>query len=183
MNRFFSIKNFLFIFLCGLLNVHQVVEGSDFLQSKEVIQNAVAFVPPQGWRLADKISLPKHVLVMVVGKGANDYPPSMNLGYDHFNGSIKEYLKIIKNINASQGCQLKDLGSISTKAGTASLSQFDEKTPWGEVRQMHAILLKDGIAYILTASALKDEFPKFYQDFFKSIQTLHFTSNANDVNL
>lgn len=164
------------LFLCGFLSFSNLLTGTE--QDKKDSQ-AVAFTPPRGWRLADKISLPKHVLVMVVGRGAHDYPPSINLGYDHFNGTIKEYLKLIKDINASQGCILKDLGTINTKAGTASLCQFDEKTPWGEVRQMHAILLQDGIAYILTASALKEEFFRFYQDFFKSFESLHFTNEAS----
>lgn len=134
----------------------------------------VMFTPPEGWHLADKTKLPQHVMVMVVGKGQNEYPPSMNLGYDPHSGSLKEYLKIIKDINQSQGCILKDLGSISTEAGTVSLSQFDEKTQWGEVRQMHAVLLRDKIAYILTASALKTEFSKYYRDFFNAIQSLRF---------
>lgn len=135
--------------------------------------SAVMFTPPKGWKKAEG-NLPKHVLAMVVGKGTREYPPSMNLGYDVFKGSLKEYVKIIKDINASQGCQLRELGTIPTNAGLANLCQFDEKTEWGEVRQMHAILLKDGIAYILTASALKDEFSKFYKDFFSSMQTLRF---------
>lgn len=176
MNKLFNNKKLFSLFLCGFILLSSLVEGAE--QDKKD-SKAIAFLPPQGWRLADKISLPKHVLVMVVGKGAHEYPPSINLGYDHFNGTIKDYLKIIKDINASQGCILKELGTINTKAGTATLCQFDEKTPWGDVRQMHAILLKEGTAYILTASALKEEFSKFHQDFFKSFETLHFTTEAS----
>lgn len=162
------------IFFSALLGFGTLLNAQEEEKKEATDQLSVMFTPPQGWRLADKKTLPKHVLVMVVGKGAKDYPPSMNLGYDVYKGSLKEYFKIIKEINASQGCQLKDLGTIPTAAGPASLSQFDEKTAWGEVRQMHAIILKDGVAYILTASALKDEFSKFYQEFFKSMQTLRF---------
>lgn len=162
------------IFFSALLSFGSLLNAHEEEKKETTDQLSVMFTPPQGWRLADKKTLPKHVLVMVVGKGTKDYPPSMNLGYDNFQGSLKEYFKIIKEINASQGCQLKDLGMIPTQAGPASLSQFDEKTSWGEVRQMHAIVLKDGVAYILTASALKEEFANYYQEFFKSMQTLRF---------
>lgn len=140
--------------------------------TENTLDKTVVFTPPSGWRMAEKKDLPKHVLAMVIGKGKEDYPPSMNLGYDPFSGSIKDYMKLIKEINLSQGCILQELGTIKTQSGQATLSQFDEKTEWGVVRQMHAILLQDGIAYILTASALKEEFSHFYEQFFKAIQSL-----------
>ncbi len=79
----------------------------------------------------------------------------MNLSTQLFPGTLKDYLKNVKNINEAQGYFWKDLGSITTEAGPASLSQVDTKTEYGDVRQMHVILLKNGRIYILTASALK----------------------------
>lgn len=178
MKKHFNSKKLFSFFFSSLLTCGTILSGAE-PEKKESELTSVMFTPPPGWRLAEKSTLPKHVLAMVVGKGAKEYPPSMNLGYDPYKGSIKDYMKLIKEINASQGCELKDLGTIQTAAGVATLSQFDEKTSWGEVRQMHAILLKDGIAYILTASALKEEFSKFYQEFFKSMQTLNFVKTPN----
>lgn len=133
---------------------------------------AVMFTPPSGWQLTDSKELPKSVKVMVVGKGAKEYPPSINLSTEEYAGTLKQYLKIVKAINDSQGSEWKDLGTIRTDAGDASLSQVDAKSQWGETRLMHVILLKDGIVYILTAASLKDEFPKFYKDFFNSLRSL-----------
>jgi len=170
--------NIVCLFLAGSLLASSSAVCADALEKPSNEKSfKVMFTPPSGWRLADKDSLSKHVMLMVVGKGTHDFPPSMNLGYDPYQGDLKDYLKIVKEINSSQGCTLKDLGTIKTDAGVASLSQFDEKTEWGEVRQMHAILLRDGVAYILTACALKDEFPSFYQDFFKSMQSLRFEAD------
>lgn len=135
-----------------------------------------AFTPPEGWRFADKESLPKHVKVMVVGKGSKDLPPSINLGYENFSGTLKDYLKIVKTFNESLGDTWKDLGTIQTEAGTASLSQVDMKTEWGDLRQMHLIYLHDGIIYILTAAALKQEFSQFYPQFFKSLRSFRIES-------
>ncbi len=134
----------------------------------------VQFTPPTGWLSADTKTLPKHVYYMVVGKGKREFPPSINLGIAPFKGSLKDYLKIVKSINDAQGIAWKDLGSIRTEAGMASLSQVEMHTQWGEIKEMHVILIKDGSAYILTAAALKDEFPDFYKEFFKSMRSLRF---------
>ncbi len=99
-------------------------------------------------------------------------PPSMNLGTETFDGTLKDYLKIVKNVNDARHAEWKELGTIRTEAGNASLSQADIKTEWGDVRMMHVIMLHDGTVYILTAAALKEEFPNFYKDFFKSMTTL-----------
>lgn len=134
----------------------------------------VIFTPPEGWRFADTSMLPPSVKTMVIGKGASEFPPSINLGTENYTGTLKQYLKRIKEINQSQGAEWKDLGMIRTEAGDASLSQVDTKTQWGDVRMMHVILLKDGTVYILTAASLKDEFPSFYKDLFNSLRSLRF---------
>lgn len=143
--------------------------------------NSVTFVPPSGWRVADLEALPKNVKIMVVGKGKYEYPPSLNLTTEEFKGSIKDYLKIVKNINEAQKSDWKDLGFLKTEAGEASLSQVDSKTEWGHVRLMHVITVKNGIAYILTAAALKEEFPQFYKDFFNSMKSLKINKNIFDI--
>lgn len=135
-------------------------------------QNAM-FKPPEGWRQADSSALPPSVKIMVVGKGEKEFPPSINLGTDHFEGSLKDYLKLIKSINDAQGTQWKDLGMIRTEAGDASLSQVDSTTEWGKVRMMHVILVKNHTVYIMTAAALQEEFPRFYKDFFIAMRSLN----------
>ena len=114
------------------------------------------------------------VKAMVVGKGAYEFPPSINLGTEPYTGTLKQYLKRIKDINTSQGAEWKDLGSIRTQAGDASFSQVDRKTEWGDVRMMHVILIKDGTVYIMTAAARKEEFPTFYKTFFTALSSLRF---------
>lgn len=158
--------------------VHTSPETPTPIESPSSNANSVLFTPPSGWKSADPKSLLPHVKAMVVGKGVHEYPPSINLGTESYPGTLKQYLKRIKEINTSQGAYWKDLGTIQTKAGKASLSQVDKKTEWGEVRMMHVILNKDGTMYILTAASLKDEFPKFYKDFFSSLSSLRFNQDA-----
>lgn len=146
-------------------------------------EDIAIFTPPAGWTMADgkSIQLPPKVKVMVIGKGSYALPPSMNLSLESYQGTLKQYLKIIKRMNDERGYIWKDLGIIKTQAGPASLSQVDTKSQWGDNRQMHAILLKNGMIYILTASAMKDEFSLFYQDFFKAMRSLRVTSNYQDI--
>ena len=146
--------------------------------SEEKEEDIVTFTPPHGWHLADSNLLPPHVRAMVVGNGPSSFPPSMNLSWEPYKGTLRQYLKIIKNMNSAQGYEWKDLGTIRTEAGNASLSQVDTKTQWGEVRLMHVILLKNGNVYILTGSALKNEFSIFYKDFFASMRSLRL---GNDI--
>lgn len=146
-------------------------------------EGAIMFNPPEGWHIADPKALPPSVKLMVVGKGNSIFPPSINLGIEKYNGDLKSYLKMIKSINESQGSEWKDLGTIKTQAGIASLSQIDAKTEWGVVRMMHVILLEDetNTVYILTAAALKEEFSKHYKDFFKSMKSLRFNTNESNT--
>ena len=163
------LRIFLFFFLCFNISCSFTWANQNTLGAP-----AIAFEPPTGWRCADPDQLPRSVQVMVVGKGASDYPPSINLGMEPFSGSLEDYLKIVKAINDSQNAEWKSLGTIHTKAGPGNLSQVDMNSSWGSVRLMHVILVKDGQAYILTSAAKRDEFPRFYRQFFKSMRSLHF---------
>lgn len=145
--------------LCILINLSCLAETQ------------ASFDIPEGWQVADQKSLPKSVKLMVVGKSSKEMPPSINLGYEEFQGSLKDYLKIVQDFNRSQGDTWRDLGTVQTKAGPGSLSQLDMKSQWGNLRMMHMILKKDSVVYILTASSLKEEFSKYYPVFFKALQS------------
>jgi hypothetical protein len=144
-------------------------------------EGLVFFTPPAGWMLAESNALPKHVKTMVIGKGPTSFPPSLNLSCEPYKGTLKQYLKIVKNMNAAKGYEWKDLGNIQTQAGTGNLSQVDTKTSWGNVRLMHVILIKNGNVYILTASALKDEFSIFYKEFFAAMQSLKIAKDLYEM--
>ena len=156
-------------------------EASTQANTSSVEEGIIFFTPPLGWHLADAGVLPSHVKIMVVGKGPSAFPPSMNLSTEPYKGTLKQYLKVIKNMNDAQGYEWKDLGSIPTEAGKASLSQVDTKSQWGEVRLMHVILLKNNTIYILTASALKQDFPLFYKDFFAAMRSLRLAKDIYEM--
>lgn len=142
---------------------------------------AVMFTPPQGWRYADADKLGRSVKIMVVGEGSAHFPPSINLATETFQGSLRDYLKIMKKINDVDGSVWKDLGTIKTNAGNASLSQVDLKNQWGEVREMHVVLKRKNTIYIVTSAALKDEFSKYYKDFFESMRSLKINKEFDEM--
>lgn len=152
-------------------------------QTEQVMDEpgAIYFTPPEGWRIAEADQLPPNVKIMVVGKGDHTFAPSINLTVEPFKGTLKQYLKLVKAINDSKGSTWQDLGSIKTQAGNANLSQVDNRTEWGETRMMHAILAKNNHIYILTAAALKEEFPRFYKEFFNSLRSLHMNKNVYEM--
>lgn len=160
------IKSFILLSLCF-----------SFFCLAEQENNIVTFTPPKGWKSADLSKMSPVIKSMLVGTGKEHFPPTLTLAVEPFQGSLKDYLKIVKNINKSQKTEWKDLGEISTKAGEGSLSQFDEKSNWGDVRTMTAILVRDGNAYILSATALKEEFSSFYKDFFQAMRSLEITKS------
>lgn len=169
-------KKFLSVFLTAFILACSL-EKMAFSTSPESIRSQseeeIIFVaPPSGWMSVDTKSLPTHVQFMVVGKGPSSFPPSLNLSWEPYPGTLKQYLKIVKNMNTAQGYEWKDLGTIQTQSGTGSLSQVDTKTQWGDVRLMHVILVKNGNVYIVTASALKNEFSLFYKEFFTAMRSL-----------
>lgn len=130
------------------------------------------FTPPAGWKFVDPASLSKYVRMMFVGQGASDFPPSMILGYDDFSGPAAKFLAFIKKKNQEKGFETKDLGKVKTPAGIVQLLQVDSVSKWGKERQMQAILSFDDRIWILTCSALKEEFSKFYKEFFDALKTL-----------
>lgn len=142
-------------------------------------EESVTFTPPTGWEMAESKALSPNVKAMVVGKGNKEFPPSINLAVEPYKGSQKEYLKLVKRINDAARREWKDLGLIRTSAGDASLSQVDEKGEWGDIRMMHVILVKDEMAYILTAAAAREEFSHFYKDFFAAMRSLNITQTKN----
>lgn len=130
------------------------------------------FDPPQDWELMDPGTLPKSVKIAIRCPVKNKFPPSMNLAVDRVSCDLKNYLKKIKALNLAEGSDFKELGTIDTQAGPASLSQLDMESNWGQVRMMHAILLHDHEAHILTVAALRDEFPEYQNLFFDAMRSL-----------
>ena len=106
------------------------------------MDSLVCFTPPKGWQMADSSQLPRCVKWMVVGKGPSFFPPSLNLSTEPYKGSLKQFLKRVKQADEARGYLWKDLGTLRTEAGVGSLIQVDMPSEWGEKRAMQLLLIK-----------------------------------------
>ena len=128
---------------------------------------------PGDWELTPRVRLNSHVVIHATGSGEREVRPTLNLATEKTTKTLKEYIAVVREINEAEGREFKNLGTIETESGPASLSQVDLQTKWGTSRMLHAILVEGDTAYILTASALKEEFPDNYETFFDSLKSLH----------
>lgn len=144
-------------------------------------ESIASFTPPAGWGLADESKLPPSVRCMVIGKGKGSFPPSINLAVEPFAGTTEDYLKIVKRLNQKNEGHWRELGPLKSAAGTLQLSQLDSSSEWGSVRMIHAIIVADGNAYILTAASIKEEFFNYQKDFFRSFSSFSLKKELKEI--
>lgn len=135
-------------------------------------------VPPKGWDLADPKFLSKSVQIAFLKKRATGFCPSLNLAVEKVNVSLPEYLKAVKNIHENNHRnRWRQLGKVRTASGIGQLTEIDTTTEWGAVRMLQLILIKNSVAYVVTAAALKEEIAQFYKEFQTAFRTLQITAD------
>lgn len=181
-------KKFIFYFFLSvhLFSEQVIAEAAPSLKtSKEIPVNNdeefILFTPPTGWSGVDPSCLPKSVIAMVVDDSIHPYRPSIILSTELYKKTLKDYLKLIKSKEEAKGNLWKELDTVKTQAGLASLSQVDETTEWGVIRHMYLILLKNQQIYILSAAATTDVFSKYYKTFFKSMRSLRVCEDLLEI--
>lgn len=163
---------------CHLLfaNNTQATSTESFKTQEELLKQpgACHFDVPKGWEMVDpKVLLPE-VKVMVKGKAlkANHLPPSINLALEETSLSLEEYLDAIKVMNTpDRNRKWSRMGSIHTKAGDMALTQLDLTSKWGDVRMIQALMIKNCVAYVITATSQLSEFSQFSKEFFSAIRS------------
>ena len=132
------------------------------------------FTPPLNWQCAEPKNASDYVQVGFVGAGSTPFRPSVSLSTEEIDSSLKEYVKAVKELHlADPGTAWRDLGKFSMVAGTGRLVEISSSSPWGPVKILQAIFVLDGkMAYILTATALKKEFPLLQKEILQSLQSL-----------
>ncbi|MCX6988932.1 MAG: hypothetical protein NTZ52_05470 [Chlamydiae bacterium] len=111
------------------------------------------FMPPNQWVLVDSSALSPSVLVAYVDRSTTGFLPSINLSIEKTDLSQKEYLR------------------------EGMLTSIDTTCNWGPVRILQLILISKKTAYILTASAAKEEFATFYPTFKEAFRSLVLTDD------
>jgi hypothetical protein len=186
--RFMYVKTVVLFLLVGVFSLHfsstecSQRDLSSHLKAKKYAENHASaknctFSYPKEWSVVIDDTLPEVVEVMVKGGGEYELPPSLNLATEHVSLSQKEYVHNVLQLHKARNSHnVKVLGTIQTFSSPATLIEYQTKSGWGDVRMIQAIIVETETAYILTAAALKEEFPQFYKEFFSSIQSLKINS-------
>ncbi len=131
--------------------------------------------PPKGWEcITDQAQLPQKIKLIYIGKptAANPFNPSMNVACEETPLNLADYVKSAKAYHESQPetkCAL--LGKINTAAGPAEILQLDRTMQWGIVRFIQAVMIRNGHAYVVTTTCIKEEFSALSPQLFKAIQS------------
>ncbi len=134
------------------------------------------FQPPEDWDCVKPENLSPHVQIGFLGKGSLELRPSLNLAIEQVDLSLKEYVKIVREIHETEmNVSWRDLGEFTFRAGKGRLGEITSKSPFGEVKMLQGILVKDGAAYILTGAALKDDFAANRPFFLTALRSLTLT--------
>lgn len=158
--------------------IKKIIISTFLLVTSLINAETCYFTPPEGWLLTDPKFLASNVKIGFLRKGKKEFCPSLNLAIEKVNVPIEKYLAAVKKIHQEKpGDRWRDLGKIKTRAGVARLTEMDTSSPFGPVRLLQLILLRQGYAYILTAGALKEEFSSFYKEFEQAFHSLTVTSD------
>jgi hypothetical protein len=134
------------------------------------------FIPPAGWEIAQLKNPSPHVRIGFIGKGTGEFRPSMNLAEEEVDVSLKEYVKAVKELQlADPTTKWRDLGKFQMEGGIGRLTEMTSTSPWGEIKILQTLLVKENKAYILTAAVLKEDLPKLQSDLLKSFHSLSIT--------
>ena len=130
------------------------------------------FIPPKDWQVADPAQLSPSVKASFLTKGKKEYCPSMNIASEKVVISLDEYMKAVKEAHCrDKNNKWRDLGKFTCMAGEGRLCEIEAKTPLGTARLLQFIFVKEGTAYVVTGSALKEEFAAHLKEFQKAFHS------------
>lgn len=129
-------------------------------------QDYCFFIPPKDWELSKPETLSPRVKIGFFGKAKSEVPPRLSLATEKVEIPLPEYVKAVIALHrADPNNRVRDLGKMKIPAGDAHLIEIDAKKEYGEFRLWQLLVVKNKTAYIVTASAAKEEFSKLYSVF------------------
>lgn len=139
------------------------------------------FIPPKDWAIANPEALAPRVQICFLGKSSKGLAPSINLATEPVEVSLETYVEEVRKIHVSDpNARWRDLGKYKARLGEGRLTELETTTEYGTARMVQLIVVKDGVAYILTASALKEEFSSYYRTFDQVLSSLQASSNLQE---
>lgn len=134
------------------------------------------FIPPKDWALTNPKAYTKYIKVAFTKNDKSICRPSINLSIQETDLSLDEYTQEAKKAHEiDNGVTYKILGNMFLKDGKATLSEVVKTIHSIDYKILQMILVKDKVAYILTAACKKEDVINYYPifiDSFKSFELL-----------
>jgi len=122
------------------------------------------------------------VEICFLGKSSKGLAPTINLATEVVDVSLDAYIVEVRKIHsADPNSRWRDLGKFTARIGNGRLMELEAPTEFGAARMVQLVVIKDKVAYILTAAALKEEFSKYYKTFDAALCSLQSSSNLVDA--
>lgn len=134
------------------------------------------FTPPQGWEILDPQTLPPTISFMARAKPKNLFSSTINLAVEETDLSLDDYMKEVEKIYQEPSKFISPLGTLQTAAGPMKVLQIDEKLPWSDLRIIQGVVIKDHIAYVITATTEESEFSSLVTSLLKSMKSFSIVS-------
>lgn len=169
-------------FICVCVWMTSIAYGATPPEKVEKEEVFFTLTAPKGWScIQDKNELPGKIQAVYIGSGNGTFTPSINLATEKTTMPIGDYTALAKKYHEGQGdTKCINLGTLKTKAGEMHLLQIDRHTQWGPVRFLQASVIHEGIAYVLTATCLSQEFSALHMQFFQAIQSFTILSGLEN---
>ena len=154
-----------------------ILFSTSLLQAEETI--FAFFTPPKEWKISAPSLFKDGVKIGFVHPKKQDFPPSITLSLEHIKDvPLKTYLKAVKkNYEKDLKIRYRELGFLTTSLGEAHLAQIEISKPWGEIRTLQTILIKDGYALIQTGVCKKEDLMDVHEDFLSTFRSLSSAEN------
>jgi hypothetical protein len=170
---------------CGSSRENTELTTNLIQTAKEVEKDATAnegdicfFIPPKDWEIANPEVLAPRVHICFLGKTSTGVRPSVNLATEVVDVTLDAYINEVRKIHSSDpNARWRDLGTYKCLLGEGRLTELEIPTDSGLGRMIQLIVIKDRMAYILTASAGKEDFSKYYKTFDQVLRSLQSSSD------
>ena len=130
---------------------------------------------PEPWEQMKPLeTTPASVKLLLRGQGQYEVPPTVNIAVEQLpqDTGPQKYLECVQAIYSTNPlARYTHLGALPGGREPLELVQVQLSTAWGEMELLQGILIRDGKAFIITASARQEEFCEQLPIFIRALQS------------
>ncbi len=129
---------------------------------------------PDTWNQVTLDETPSSIQLLLRGEGAFEVPPTLNVAVEQLADgmTLEQYMECVKGLYGSNAlATYTKLGPLPGGREPMELVQVQMKTNWGTMEMLQGIAVRDGKAFVITASARTEEFGDQLPIFIRALQS------------